>query len=201
MTSGAAPLDLVREFPQFFKAKKQPELIDLPEAAYLVVSGSGSPDGQAFQDAISALYSVAYSVRFASKAAGRDFKVPTFGGDWYFSGPAGELSRDEFRWELLMMMPGFVREEDVEKARQAAARKKGALPVVRLERRTQGLCVQVMHLGPYSAEAETLEKLSEFMTAEGLVRRGPHHEVCIGNPQRAKPDSLKTILRQPVERA
>ncbi len=196
----STPYDLVRERPFFFQAPKRPQLVDLPEEGYLVAAGQGAPGDEAFVQAVADLFNVAYTVKFALKKRGQDFKVPTFEGSWLIDSAAGVLPPAEWRWELLMMMPGFVTEEDVEAARASVAERKGVQPAVHLARITQGLCVQAMHVGPYDSETPTLDAMHAFMAQEGLLGRGPHHEVYIGNPQRAKPESLKTILRQPVGR-
>jgi hypothetical protein len=56
-----------------------------------------------------------------------------------------------------------------------------------------------MYVGPYSEERPTIEKLHAFIAANGLRRRGHHHEIYLGDPRRAAPEKLKTIIRQPVE--
>jgi hypothetical protein len=60
--------------------------------------------------------------------------------------------------------------------------------------------VQILHVGPYATEDESIEKMKALMATEGLIARGPHHEVYLGDPRRSRPEALKTILRQPVER-
>ncbi len=83
-------LDLEREYPDFYKAPRRPQLVDLPEMPYLVVDRTGDPDGEAFQQAVSGLYAIAYALKSRFKTEGRDFKVPTFGGSWITEGPKGE---------------------------------------------------------------------------------------------------------------
>jgi hypothetical protein len=113
--------------------------VDLPEAGFLVVDGEGSPDDQAFQDAIGALYSVAYTIKMTGKKQGRDFRVPTFEGAWWFSADGKELPREKWRWRLLMMMPDFVDESSVEAAKaELAAKKKAVKAELRLERIREG---------------------------------------------------------------
>jgi len=202
-TAHGEKLDLYKQRPEFFTARKQPMLVDLPEAAFLVVDGTGTPDGPMFQNAIGALYYAAYTMKFAGKKLGHDFKVPTFEGAWWVFSDAGEyLPREQWRWQLHMMVPDYITQADLE-ATLAELARKGKSPAVpvRLERIRQGLCVQVMHVGSYAAETETIERMLAFMKEQGLRPRGPHHEVYIGDPRRTAPERLKTLLKWPVERA
>jgi hypothetical protein len=203
MTQGSAKasqIDFYRERPAFFKAGRKPELVDLPEASYLAVDGEGAPDGQQFQDAISALYSVDYTLKFSLKKSGRDFKVPTFEGLWWIYSDGQELLRDQWRWRLLMMVPDFIDAPMLDAAFEDLIRKKKEpQAAVQLDRVRHGRCVQVLHVGPYDAETPSIEKMRAFMAERQLMPIGPHHEVYLGDPRRSKPEALKTILRQPVE--
>jgi hypothetical protein len=199
----AAKLDLYKARPEFFKASRTPEIVDLPEASYLAVDGQGEPGGQVFQDRIGALFSVAYTLKFAEKEEGRDFKVPTIECSWWIMADGVELPAAQWRWRLLLMLPDFVDAAAVEKARAEVRRKKrGVDPdAVQLERVRQGKCVQLLHVGPYAAEAGSIGAMLSFMKTNGLEADGPHHEVYLSDPKRTKPESLKTILRQHVKPA
>jgi hypothetical protein len=202
LVSAPQKVDLYRERSAFFRAARTPELVDLPEAGFLVVSGEGSPESQAFQDAIGALYSVAYTLKMTGKSDGNDFKVPTFEGVWWIFSDGAELPRERWRWQLLMMVPDFVSEGSVEAAKEELkARKKELKAPLRFDRIRQGLCVQMLHVGPYEAEAGSIEMMTVFINELGLKQRGPLHEVYLGDPRRSKPEALKTLLRQPVEPA
>jgi hypothetical protein len=195
-------VDLVRKEPDFYRSAQKPALVDLPEAPFLVIDGEGSPDGPKFQSAIQALYGIAYGVKMNLKQGGKNFKVPTFGGSWWIGEPGQELPREQWKWQLSMMMPDFVTEGDVTIARLKFASKHGAPePGVYLRRLRFGLCVQAMHVGPYTTEPETIAAMEAMMTERHLRRRGPHHEVYLGDPRRTKPERLKTLLRLPVEEA
>jgi hypothetical protein len=195
----AEKTDFYRERPDFFRASKQPQFVDLPEASFLVVDGSGSPDDASFKEAIGALYSTAYTLKMAAKKSGRDYKVPTFEGAWWIYSGDRELPREQWRWQLSMMVPDFIDAGRLEAAaRELAARGKAPGATVRLERIRLGTCVQVLHVGPYEAETESIEKMKAFMATSGLSPEGPHREVYLGDPTRAKPEALKTLLRQQV---
>jgi hypothetical protein len=194
-------LDLYAERAQFFRARRIPEYIDLPEASYLIAEGQGEPGGPTFQRQVSALFSVAYTVKMAAKKASHDFKVPTFEGSWWVEGASGALPRDQWRWQLLLMLPDFVEQEDVSEAKTQLARRKAAVDTsgVRLEKLTQGPCVQILHLGPYDTEDSSIQKMLNYMVANNLEACGPHHEVYLSDPNRCKPEALRTILRQRVQ--
>jgi hypothetical protein len=202
LASPATKVDLSRERRRFFTAPRQPELVELPEAAYLVVDGRGEPGGEIFRDRIGSLYAVAYTIKMTAKREGRDFKVPTFEASWWIETNGTELPPREWRWQLLMMLPDFVNEAAIDEANLALAGRKPGFEtdLVRFQRITQGACVQVLHIGPYDTEDGSIRKMHAFMEANGLRAAGPHHEVYLGDPNRSKPEALKTILRQRVER-
>jgi hypothetical protein len=108
--------------------------------------------------------------------------------------------KDKWSWTAMIMQPDWIGRAEFADASRRASAKLGAIPPsLRLERFTEGLSVQTMHVGPYSEEGPTIAKLhTEFLPANGLVERGKHHEIYIGDPRRSAPEKLKTIIRQPV---
>jgi hypothetical protein len=201
VVTSSTKVDLYKQRPNFFRASRTPELVDLPEANYLVVDGQGEAGGSVFQDRIGALFSVAYTLKFAAKLEGRDFKVPTIECSWWILADGDELPPEQWRWQLLLMVPDFVDEAAVEGARTEVSRKKRKLDPteVRLERIEQGKCVQILHIGPYAEEDTTIEEMLSYVRSNGLEADGPHHEVYLSDPKRTKPESLKTIIRQHVK--
>ncbi len=206
-------VDLYRERPEYFKTKRTPEILKLKAVKYLAIEGEGEPGGEEFQAAIGALYGVAYTMKFTKKfGEGIDYKVCTFGGQWWsakggaspnpFEAPRGPLS-----WRLLMMVPDFITKSDVEKIKKTVFEKKGGklegdetVKRVALEKVNEGLCVQILHVGPYAAETESIAKMFELLEAEGLEPCGRHHEVYLSNPNRVAPEKNRTILRYPVKK-
>jgi len=180
-----------------------PELIDVPPARFLAIDGRGEPGDEAFQEAIRALFTVAYNAKFAlEKAGGENVKIPPLEG--LYSGIGLESSAEAepgpLSWTLVLRLPEPLDDALVGRT-LADARAKGSLPAldrVQVVEIAEDACVQVLHVGPYSAEAPTIELMRTFMRAHGLEPRGPHHEIYLGDPRRAKPERLKTILRQPV---
>jgi hypothetical protein len=204
-----APFDLVRQHRSLYApSAKHPALVEVPEFAFLMVDGRGDPNtSEAYHQALEALYTVAYTLKFSLKKADaeRDFKVAPLEGLWWAdeaSPTTAELqrNRDAWNWTMMIAVPDEVTAEEVAAAADAAARKRelptAALP--RLERVEEGLAAQIMHVGPYTEEAPTIELLHDFVAAQGYELRGRHHEVYLGDPRRTAPERLKTVLRHPV---
>ena len=188
---------------------KSPEIVDVPSLACLMVDGDGSPDSDEFRHSVGALYSVAYDLRFwLKRERAIDAPVMPLEGLWWTDDPrpsAAEImagDKSYWHWTLLIVVPDVVSVEDVAQAKDRAAKKRPSptLTSLRHERFEEGLTVQVMHVGPYAAEAPTIERLHAFARENGLALRGRHHEIYIGDPNRSKPEALKTILRMPVTR-
>jgi hypothetical protein len=180
---------------ELYRAKPNaPALVAVPPARYLMIDGSGKPGDESFQQSLGALYGIAYTLKFGFKKAGRpEFKVAPLEGLF------GDFV-EPLQWTLMIRMPDAVAPSDVEDARQAVARKRDlpALAQVRLEKLDEGLCAQVLHLGPYSEEAATIAALSRLVQEQGRELRGRHDEIYLSIPGRTKPERLKTVLRQPV---
>ena len=181
----------------------RPELVFVPEMPFLAVDGEGDPNRDpAYREALQALFSVSYTLKFAlKKARGLDFHVAPLESLWWSEG--GELLATpmaEWRWTALMRQPDEATGADVAAAISSAGAKKQlpGLSRLHLVRFEEGECAQVMHLGPYSSEGPTIESLRAFIEASGRRPRGRHHEIYLGDPRRSAPERLRTIIRQPV---
>ncbi|MGQ9622560.1 MAG: GyrI-like domain-containing protein [Candidatus Caldatribacteriaceae bacterium] len=196
-------LDLTKEYKAYYQAKTGPEIVEFDEIPFLTVEGQGEPAGEAFTKAVEALYPLAYGVKNICKKQGKDFVVPKLEGLWWVESdePALEVPRGEWRWKLLIRMPDFVNPEVVEKAREEVFKKEGMelLKEIKFEKIKEGKCVQMLHVGPYSTEPETLAKMEKFMEQKNLVKNGPHHEIYLSDPRKVVPEKMRTILRQPVK--
>ncbi len=187
-------------------------LVTVPAMPYLTIEGVGNPNTvKAFQEAIQALYSAAYTMKFGAKAAGvADWKMTPLEALWSttsgkdvsdadFEGKGGE----DIAWKALLMQPAVVTAEMLEHAKAEVVRKKKDVPALgrlRLETWAEGLCVQTMYAGSYDGERPTIEMMHVWMTANGYRARGRHHELYISDPNRTAPEKMKTILRLPVEK-
>jgi hypothetical protein len=187
---------------------KEPEVVSVPLTKYLMIDGIGDPNtSPAFQSAVETLYGLAYTIKFGRKKRGlkSDYKITPLEGLWWADnmnafGPEGD--RSKWKWTIMLAQPEFIMSRDVAVATKELKEKKDLplLPQVRFERYKEGKSVQIMHVGPYSAEGPTIERLHKYAQDHGLAIRGKHHEIYLGDPRRARPDRLKTILRQPVEK-
>jgi len=199
-------IDLSKEHKQLYTAKTEPALVDVPELNCLMIDGQGDPNsGTGFQEAMGALYALAYTTKFSLKKQdpAKDFKVMMPEGLWWNrdDGTFNPEHKETWRWTLLMVVPDFVSAKAIAAARDEIRAKKKQSPglnKVRLERFREGKSVQIMHIGPYADEPPTIAKMHQRAAELGLKLRGKHHEIYFGDPRRTKPEKLKTILRQPV---
>ena len=185
---------------------KEFTIVDVPTMQFLMIDGQGNPNtAQAYLDAIEALYAVAYKIKFASKnELAKDYTVPPLEGLWWADDMAafGNIGdKDQWKWTMMLMLPDWITSAMFDAACAIVKTQKdpAALPKLRLESYTEGLSVQIMHIGSYDDEAPTLHKLHhEFMPANGYTFNGKHHEIYLSDPRRVAPEKLKTVLRQPV---
>ena len=200
-------IDLRRELSALYSATREPAFVDVPELPFLMTDGHGDPNtAPAYAAAVQALYSVAYTIRFALKrgAPAVDAPVMPMEGLWWTPDMAAFSTADKSQWDWTMMIvvPEQVTAAVVEDARVAAARKHplASLDRLRLERFAEGRCAQVLHVGPYRDEGPTVAAQHAFIAEHGYALRGKHHEIYLGDPRRSAPERLRTIVRQPVDR-
>jgi len=194
------------------------ELVDVPGLAFVAVPGQGAPEGQAFAEAVQVLYAVSYGAHFQlRKAFGAAPRVMPLEALWWVAEDEravveavtrGEVTmadtdRERWRWRAMIMQPEPI---DAGVAAEAVARARSKKELPALDRLTfdtweEGRCAQLLHVGPYAAEAPSLRRLHEAIARAHLRPRGRHHEVYLGDPRRSAPQHLRTILRQPVEPA
>ena len=205
-------LDLTKKHRNYYRATQQPEIVEIEPAQFLSVEGVGDPSGDPFAENLQALYSTAYAIKFMFKAQGKDFVVSKLEGLWWFdeskysglsiTDSAAKVPRSEWEYRLLIRLPDYVSEPDVQKGVEMAVTKK-KLPSARkvgFYEMQEGKCVQMLHLGPFDTEPESLEKIGSFMKSKALTRNGVHHEIYLSDPRKTAPEKLKTILREPVQK-
>ena len=200
--------DLAKELRELYApAKDRSVFVEVPKLSFLAVDGTGNPETSPdFQEAIGALYSVAYTAKFAlKKDRGLDAKVMPLEG-LFWTDDTGRLALDErgtWHWTLILLQPEYVTKQDVAWAGEAAGKKR-ALPGLQglhFEPFHEGLCVQTLYLGAYADERPTIERMHAFITEQGYEPCGKHHEIYLGDPRRTNPERLKTVIRQPVRTA
>jgi hypothetical protein len=198
-------IDLYKLHKTEYAATRKPALVEVKPASYLAISGQGAPGGERFTASIGALYGVAFTIKMTRKFGGKqDYAVCKLEGQWW-SDPGKDLAKlplDQWLWNLLIRTPDFINDEDL---RQAVAvllkRGKGEdVKRVRLETLAEGPCVQMLHVGPYEKEHETIAVMRAFAEKQQVQFSGKHHEIYLSDPRRVPSERLKTILRQPVRK-
>jgi hypothetical protein len=204
-------LDLKREYKYLYQPPaKEVTVVEVPSFQFAMVDGVVQADeavgeAPAFQAALEALYGISYTLKFMAKKQEVDpvdYPVMPLEGLWWVSSGQFDFTRREpWHFTAMIMQPEVVTAAMFAEARAQVQEKKGesaALAAMRLETFSEGLSVQVMHIGPYATEPATIARMQTFAQANGYVLRGKHHEIYTGDPRRAQPEKLKTVLRHPV---
>lgn len=202
-----ARFDYTKELPVLYKASAyEVSIVDVPEMKFITVSGTGFSEPSAeFQDAVGALYAVAYTLKFTLRrtAGAGDFAVMPLEALWWTESgkPLEQESRDSWCWTVMIVLPDFVTKTLVNKAVKEAAERKDlpALKQVELERIREGPSAQIKHKGPYAESGPTVKRLHDFIAEQGLKPHGRHHEIYLNDPSRTAPEKIRTIIRQPVK--
>lgn len=209
-TKTMGKIDLKKLDKAYYTASRKPELREIGAAQYLSILGQGDPDGETYAEKVQALFTVAYTLKFAVKTGGRDFVMPKLEGLWWFDESRfGHVSleeapqlipRSEWQWRMMIRMPDFINPQHLQQAIEQVLEKKQlemAREVVWYESPPERV-VQIMHLGPFDREPETLQLLQQFVEERGLQKAGLHHEIYLSDITRADPEKWRTILREPV---
>lgn len=184
-----------------YAAKPAPALVQTSAAVYLAIEGADAPGGEAFSEAVGALYGIAFTVKMRRKSEGRqDYVIGKLEALW----PQDAVPEDRkaWRWRLMIRTPDFVTAAEVNEAADLQIRR-GKSPKVREVKvfpLDEGLCVQALHVGPYDRERETIEKMRALARTKGFGFTGAHHEIYLSDPRRVAPEKLRTILRHQVEK-
>ncbi len=200
-TTSPLKVDLCKIHKAEYVAPKKPVLLEVKPAQYLIAAGQGRPGGDVFQAKIGALYAMAFTIKMTRKFAGlQDYAVSKLEGQYFFAADPAGTPPEQWRWRLLIRTPDFVAQSDLDQAAAKLLEKgKGAeVRDVKLEQVSEGQCVQILHVGPYEREPETIQVMKSFAAQKGLKLTGPHHEIYLSDPRRVAPEKLKTILRVPV---
>ena len=200
-------LDLRKELKHLYQpSASECSLVDVPPMNALMIDGSGDPNtSPEYVLALEWLYALSYTLKFdVRQRLGIDYPVLPSEGLWWADDMDVFHTEDRrgWKWTMFICQPDIVTPEIVQEAVARVVEKRGDIPPAstRFDRFEEGLCVQIMHLGPYSAEGPTIERLHAFLRDHGYVPRGRHHEIYLGDPRRTAPARLKTVLRQPVRR-
>ena len=206
--------DFKKEYKEFYRSKRVPEIVTVPKANYIAVRGMGDPnqEGGAYQSAVSILYAVAYTLKMSYKTDYRiegffEYVVPPLEGFWWQEGVDGIDYGDKstFHWISVIRLPEFVKKKDFDWAVEEAARKKkldcSLAEFLTIE---EGLCVQIMHIGPFDHEPSTVALMDQYIAENGYANdmneTRLHHEIYLSDARKAAPEKWKTIIRHPIRK-
>jgi hypothetical protein len=204
-------LDLTKLYKTYYSSKTKPEVVIIENAQYISITGKGDPNGEDFARNIETLYPVAYAIKFMYKASNQDFTVAKLEGLWSFDmakyshltmdEAPKKIPRSEWNYRLLIRMPDFVTQDLIHSAIQNTIVKKKSDKFKAIEYFTlnEGKSVQMLHVGPFSTEPESLKVIGDFMSQNKLEHSGEHHEIYLSDFRKTPPEKLKTILREPVK--
>jgi hypothetical protein len=184
---------------------KEVVLVDVPPMNYLMVDGVGDPNtSKAYSDAVETLFAISYAVKFMVKKSSLaiDYGVMPLEGLWWADDMSKFSTKDKssWKWTMMIMQPDFVTREMIDNAVVDLKKKKklSEITTVRFEALSEGKCAQILHVGPFSEEGPTVEKVHQFIDSRGK-RTGKHHEIYLSDIRKADPAKWKTIIRQPME--
>ncbi len=199
-------VDFKKALKQLYNPSKDSfHLVEVPQMNFLMLDGKGDPNTSLdYQQAIDALYTISYGIKFALKSEGYDHIVPPLEGLWWMEkmDEFNLANKDRWEWTMMIMQPEWITTTWVEKVRQDAKKKKSnaSLSDVRFESFNEGLAVQILYTGAYEKEAPTIVEMHMFIATNGYQANGKHHEIYLGDPRKTSPDRLQTILRQPIRK-
>ena len=206
--------DFKKEYKEFYLPKEKPQIVTVPKANYIAVRGQGNPneaDG-AYQKAVGVLYAIAYTLKMSYKTGYKmegfyEYVVPPLEGFWWQEGVEGIDYSDKstFHWISVIRLPEFVSKADFEWAvKQAEQKKKMDLSSAEYMTIDEGLCVQIMHIGPFDEEPATVEKMDRYLAENGyendFTSERLHHEIYLSDARKVAPEKWKTVIRHPVRK-
>ena len=206
--------DFKKEYREFYLPKKQPEIVNVPKADYIAVRGNGNPNeaGGMYQQAISILYAVAYTLKMSYKTDHRiegffDYVVPPLEGFWWQDGIDGiDYSRKAaFHWISVIRLPDFIMKKDFDWAVETAAKKKKIdCSKAKFLTIDEGLCVQIMHIGSFDNEPASVAVMDRYLAENGYKNNFTdtrlHHEIYLSNARKVSPEKWKTVIRHPIRK-
>ncbi len=207
--------DFKKEYKEFYMPKKKPEIVTVPSANYIAVRGKGNPneEGGAYQKAVSVLYAIAYTLKMSHKTDHKiegffEYVVPPLEGFWWQDGVEGVDYADKstFHWISVIRLPDFVTRQDFDWAVETATKKKkldcSSAEFLTVE---EGLCVQIMHIGPFDDEPATVARMDDYLEQNGYCDEFSetrlHHEIYLSDARRVPPEKWKTVIRHPIKKA
>lgn len=206
--------DYKKKYKEFYMPKNKPEIVTVPRMNYIAIRGIGDPneEGGSYKQAVGVLYAVAYTLKMSYKTdyiidGFFEYVVPPLEGFWWQSGVDGVDYRDKssFNWISVIRLPDFITKKDFDWAVKTTEKKKKLdCSLVEFLTMDEGLCVQIMHIGPYDTEPETVVKMDEYLAQNGYVNdignERFHHEIYLSDPRKSILEKMKTVIRHPIKK-
>ena len=209
-TMSTNKVDYKKDYKDLYLPKQQPMLVDVPAITFIAIEGKGSPQDKEYQDAIQALYALSFTIKMSKMSGSQpegyfEYVVPPLEGLWWCNDEVFDINKKQsWVWKSMIRQPEFVTQEVFSWAIAECKRKKPEVDTskAKLVAFNEGLCVQVMHVGPYSEEPASLAKIDEYIEKNSLVNdiTRKHHEIYLNDPRQTALDKIKTVLRIPVLR-
>ncbi len=206
--------DFKKEYKEYYMPKNKPEIVTVPKANYIAVRGKGNPneEGGAYQKAIGILYAVAYTLKMSYKTDYRiegfyEYVVPPLEGFWWQEGIEGidYTDKNTFNWISVIRLPEFISKADFEWAvKTAEQKKKMDCSLAEFLTMEEGLCVQIMHIGPFDNEPATVELMDMYLAENGyendFSKDRLHHEIYLSDARKVNPEKWRTVIRHPIRK-
>ena len=206
--------DFKKEYKEFYIPKNKPTVVDVPAANYIAVRGKGNPNEEsgAYQQAVSVVYAVAYTLKMSYKTDHKingffEYVVPPLEGFWWQDGvdDVDYSNKSTFNWISVIRLPDFITKQDFDWAVATATKKKGLdCSSAQFLTVNEGLCVQIMHLGSYDSEPETVALMDKYLLQNGYANDMTddrlHHEIYLSDPRKCATEKLKTVIRHPIRK-
>lgn len=206
--------DFKKEYREFYQPKAKPEIVSVPKANYVAVRGAGDPneEGGAYKAAVNVLYATAYTIKMSKLGDHRiagyfDYVVPPLEGFWWQNGVNGVdyKNKAQFHWISVIRLPDFVTRADLKWASAEAARKKeldcSAAEYLTID---EGLCIQILHVGPFDNEPASVALMNEYLAEHGYANDFSevrlHHEIYLSDARRTAPEKWRTVIRHPIRK-
>lgn len=206
--------DYKKEYKELYMPKNKPEIVTVPKMNYIAVRGKGNTneEGGAYQNAISVLYAVAYTLKMSYKTDYKiegffEYVVPPLEGFWWQEDNAGVdyTDKSKFNWISVIRLPDFVSQKDFDWAVETASKKKrldcSSAEFLSID---EGLCVQMMHLGAFDDEPATVAIMDEYIKQNGYTndmnKDRLHHEIYLSDARKVAPEKWKTVIRHPIKK-
>ena len=206
--------DYKKEYKEFYMPKSKPEIVTVPSMNYIAVRGTGNPnvEGGAYKASIGLLYGIAFTIKMSKKGSRQiegyfDYVVTPLEGFWWQDGIYGfdYTRKDLFHWISIIRLPDFVEQEDFKWAvAEAEKKKKQDFSAVEFMTIEEGLCVQMMHIGPFDDEPASVALMDSYIAEQGYENDFSssrlHHEIYLSDARKAAPEKWKTVIRHPIRK-